>query len=236
MPSCAGHVRPGPARPWGSNCRRSRRRGTGTRSRCGWSWPMPRRTSLMSAPSRSQRLAISLMKLILVASRALATYLVISALSGDMTRNGLLGAQERGVQLAQHVGRPRAARTPTTTRSGFMKSSIAAPSLRNSGLLATSHVAAGQLLAAGAQISALVPTGTVLLMTTMASGAQVRGDRVDRRPTALDRSAAPSSPCGVPTARKTSSAVGDRRGQVGGERAAARPRRCAATSSARPGS
>ena len=26
---------PVPARPWGSNCRRSRRRGTGTRSRCG---------------------------------------------------------------------------------------------------------------------------------------------------------------------------------------------------------
>ena len=52
------------------------------------SWPMPRRTSLMSAPIRSQRLAISLMKLILVASRQLATYLVISALSGDITRNG----------------------------------------------------------------------------------------------------------------------------------------------------
>ncbi len=42
----------------------------------------------MSAPRRSQRLAISLMKLIFVASRALATYLVISALSGDMVKNG----------------------------------------------------------------------------------------------------------------------------------------------------
>src|SRR5262249_59798806 len=52
------------------------------------SWPMPRRTSLTSAPSRSHRLAISLMKLIFVASMALATYLVISALSGDMTRKG----------------------------------------------------------------------------------------------------------------------------------------------------
>ena len=40
-------------------------------------------------PARSQRLAISLMKLIFVDSRALATYLVISALSGDMARNGL---------------------------------------------------------------------------------------------------------------------------------------------------
>ena len=53
------------------------------------SWPMPRRTSLMSAPVRSQRLAISLMKLIFVDSRALATYLVISALSGDIARSGL---------------------------------------------------------------------------------------------------------------------------------------------------
>ena len=52
------------------------------------SWPMPRRTSLMSALIRSQRFAISLMKLILVESSALATYLVSSALSGDMTRNG----------------------------------------------------------------------------------------------------------------------------------------------------
>ena len=53
------------------------------------SWPMPRRTSLMSAPTRSHTLAISLMKLILAASIALATYLVISALSGDMTNSGL---------------------------------------------------------------------------------------------------------------------------------------------------
>ena len=53
------------------------------------SWPMPRRTSLMSAPAHSQRFAISLMKLIFVDSSALAAYLVISALSGDMARNGL---------------------------------------------------------------------------------------------------------------------------------------------------
>ena len=53
------------------------------------SWPMPRRTSLMSAPARSQTFAISLMKLIFVDSSELATYLVISALSGDIARNGL---------------------------------------------------------------------------------------------------------------------------------------------------
>ena len=40
---------------------------------------MPWRTASMSAPSRSARLAISFMKLILVASMQLAAYLVSSA-------------------------------------------------------------------------------------------------------------------------------------------------------------
>ena len=52
------------------------------------SWPIPRRTSSMSASIRSQRFATSLMKLIFVDNSALATYFVISALSGDMTRKG----------------------------------------------------------------------------------------------------------------------------------------------------
>ncbi len=43
----------------------------------------------MSAPILADRMDISLMKLILVAKRALAVYLVISALSGDMARKGL---------------------------------------------------------------------------------------------------------------------------------------------------
>ena len=42
----------------------------------------------MSASIRSQRFATSLMKLIFVAKSALATYFVISELSGDMARNG----------------------------------------------------------------------------------------------------------------------------------------------------
>ena len=41
--------------------------------------PMPWRTASTSAPSRSARLAISFMKLILVASMQLAAYLVSSA-------------------------------------------------------------------------------------------------------------------------------------------------------------
>ena len=98
-----------------------------------WSWPMPRRTSLMSAPSRSHRFAISLMKLIFVASMALATYLVISADSGDMTRNGR-SVRRNGAYSSRSTSPTSGRRTPTTTRSGFMKSSIAAPSFRNSGI------------------------------------------------------------------------------------------------------
>ena len=51
-------------------------------------------------PVRSQRLAISLMKLILVASRQLAAYLVISALSGDMSSNGLSVRKIGLIQIA----------------------------------------------------------------------------------------------------------------------------------------
>ena len=64
---------------------------------------MPLRTSLMSAPSRSQRFAISLMKLILVASMALAAYLVISADSGLIDEEGPLRAQEGGIEFAEHL-------------------------------------------------------------------------------------------------------------------------------------
>ena len=47
--------------------------------------PMPLRMCSMSAPRRSARLAISFMKLILVASMALAAYLVSSAERRSMT-------------------------------------------------------------------------------------------------------------------------------------------------------
>ena len=60
---------------------------------------------------------------------------------------------------------------PTTTLSGFIKSSIAAPSLRNSGLEATSKRRVSHPLFASAlrmviRTCSAVPTGTVLLLTT----------------------------------------------------------------------
>src|SRR3954470_4721867 len=53
-----------------------------------------------------------------------------------------------------------------TTRSGFMKSSMAAPCLRNSGLLTTLKVCVVWLATASRTFRA-VPTGTVLLSTTI---------------------------------------------------------------------
>ncbi len=46
--------------------------------------PMPRATSCTSAPTRSHRSAISLMKVILVARKALAAYFVSSAVRREV--------------------------------------------------------------------------------------------------------------------------------------------------------
>ena len=53
---------------------------------------------------------------------------------------------------------------PITTRSGFMKSSIAAPCFRNSGLLTTLNGCVVSPAMAARTLTA-VPTGTVLLST-----------------------------------------------------------------------
>ena len=49
---------------------------------------MPLETSLISAPTFSHSAAISLMKVILVAKKALAAYLIISALSSPVKTTG----------------------------------------------------------------------------------------------------------------------------------------------------
>ena len=120
---------------------------------------------------------------------------------GRHDQERLLGAQERLVQLVQHVGRLPGRRTPTTTRSGFMKSSIAAPSLRNSGLLATSQSRPVCSFEPRVDLRAFVPTGTVLLVTTIGVGAAGAARCSSTTVHSADRSAAPSSLCGVPTAR-----------------------------------
>ena len=197
------------------------------------SWPMPRRTSLMSAPARSQRFAISLMKLIFVESMALATYLVISALSGDMRQKRLVGPQVGLIEVRQHVDRPPAPGADhhavglheVVDRHAF---------LEKLGIAGHVDLAAGQLLEPRGQPWRWCPPARCSCRprSRPAPGAgRARSTTAQR----AERSAEPSSAGGVPTARKTSRAVfaAAARSVVKCSRPPATLR---ATSSARPGS
>ena len=67
-----------------------------------------------------------------VASIALAAYLVSSAEAGSMTRIGL-PVRTKGSYSSRMSASTCGSSVPITTRSGFRKSSTAAPSFRNSG-------------------------------------------------------------------------------------------------------
>ena len=112
------------------------------------------------------------------------------------------GARERLVERHHHLGAARDLRRRCTTRSGFMKSSTAAPCFRNSGLLTTLN---------GCVVSRRDD------LADLFGGADRHGALVDDDPVAVHRagrcraprraraarSAEPSSPCGVPTAMNT---------------------------------
>ena len=70
--------------------------------------------------------------------------------------------------MRRSTSRARSLSVPITTRSGRMKSPIALPSRRNSGLLATSNSPSGRARRMISSIRRPVPTGTVLLVTTTA--------------------------------------------------------------------
>ena len=125
--------------------------------------PIPRRTISTSAPTCSQKLAISFMKEILVAKNAFAAYFVNSALLSSMKRIGLPW-RVKGLYSSSMISRALLLVVPTTTRSGFKKSSTAKPSRRNSGLETTSYCSFA-FVATAAFTSSQVPTGTVLLST-----------------------------------------------------------------------
>jgi len=133
------------------------------------SLPMPRRTISMSAPVFSASRASSFMKLMRVASIALAAYLVNSALRASITcmRSWL---RMKGMYSARISRIARSSSVPTMMRSGFMQSSTAAPSFRNSGLLTTANSSPSTPRPASSALTAsrtrsAVPTGTVLLST-----------------------------------------------------------------------
>ena len=100
--------------------------------------PMPLATSTTSAPVSSQTLAISLMKEIFVARKALAASLTISAEAMSVRTSAPVpappcSALSSGRYRSTTASPAQSPSSPTTTRSGLRKSSIAEPSLRNSG-------------------------------------------------------------------------------------------------------
>ena len=153
-----------------------------------------------SAPERSHRRATVFMKLIRVASMALAAYFVTSADAVSMTRISL-PVRTKGMYRSRSTSAATESSTPSTTRSGRLKSLIAAPSFRNSGLQQTCTGCSVSASIASRTILA-VPTGTVLFVITMRSPSIARPtSRAAAR--TWRRSADPSSPGGVPTAMKT---------------------------------
>ena len=132
------------------------------------SLPIPFLTILTSAPINSQRLAISFIKDILVASIEFAAYFIISAegISVIMIRSD---TSIKGLYNFDIISRAFILSTPITTLSGLIKSFIAAPSFKNSGLEATSNSTEIPRLSISSRITFFtflaVPTGTVLLVT-----------------------------------------------------------------------
>ena len=91
-----------------ADCRRSRRRGRGSWKPIRWSWPMPRRTSLMSAPYALAQVGHLVDEADLGRQHGVGDVLGHLGALGRHDQERPLGAQERGVQLAQHARRPRA--------------------------------------------------------------------------------------------------------------------------------
>ena len=112
----------------------------------------------MSAPTVSHRFATALMKLSLVARKALHAYLMVSAVVASVTRSGAPVDAKSAPTLAAAEG----SSAPTTTRSGLNESWMAVPSRRNSGLETTETSVRPMSLST----TSAEPTGTVDLLTT----------------------------------------------------------------------
>ena len=127
------------------------------------SLPIPLRTISTSAPSNSQSWAISFMKVIFIAKKELAAYLVSSALFSSIKITGLPW-RTKGAYKSLSIFFAFSDEVPITTLSGFIKSSTATPSRKNSGLLTISNVPSiPPLLSRVCFTFSAVPTGTVLL-------------------------------------------------------------------------
>ena len=139
------------------------------------------------------------MKVILVAKNALAAYLVISAERSSIKMIGFPWRTNGAYNLVI-TSFARSDSVPITTRSGFMKSSTATPSRKNSGFDTTSK-STWALLAIAAWTNSEVPTGTVLL-SMMTVYSVNNGPKSFATCKMYFKSAEPSSPGGVGKAKK----------------------------------
>ena len=162
--------------------------------------PIPLRISSTLAPTSSHRLAISFIKVILVAKNALAAYLVISA---ERSSIKIIGFPWRtnGAYNRFNISFALSDSVPITTRSGFIKSSTATPSLKNSGFETTSNKSGETFLAIAWCTSSEVPTGTVLL-SIITVYSVISGPKSLATCKMYFKSAEPFSPGGVGKARK----------------------------------
>ena len=130
---------------------------------------MPSSTSRTSAPTTSHKLATALTKLSFVARKALEAYLMVSAVAASVTMRGacVVDATNCPTRAAAAWLLP-----PTTTRSGCRLSCTAEPSRKNSGFDTTTTSSRPSRRST----NNVDPTGTVDLLTTMASWLEVRAD------------------------------------------------------------
>ena len=163
---------------------------------------MPMATCFTSAPSRSQMTAISLMNEMRVARNALEAYLIISAVRRSVM---MIGAFSVRYRLAT-CSAARGSFDPRTTRSGNMKSPMADPSRRNSGLLTTEMETAGLYFSTMLWTRSPEPMGTVLLLMMMHRWVITSAMDCAAARTYFRSAAPPSSPVGVGTAMKMNSA------------------------------
>src|SRR6266508_427930 len=124
---------------------------------------MPSMTSATSAPTLSHTAATALTNDSLVARKALAAYLIVSADAGSVTINGAGTPRYSDATLMAAAW----SSLPTTMRSGCKKSCTAEPSRRNSGFDTTAT--SGRRSTRSTTF--VDPTGTVDFVTTMAPGA-----------------------------------------------------------------
>ena len=160
------HYESAPARLSESTNRRSRRQETGIAFRSADPIPMPRRTSLISAPTASHRFAIWLINEIRIASIALEAYLVSSADRGCITSKGLSVRRNERMDLAQNRRRLLAGRTDhdaVGTHEVFNRRSFFEELRDRADIDPMGHA----MRSTNSRTLSLVPTGTVLFIAIM---------------------------------------------------------------------